>query len=129
MLDTQILIWVSLDSPRLPPGARELIGDRGNQLLFSAASIWEVAIKTSRGRPDFEIDPSDFRHRLLSSGYVELPVTGDHAVNVATLPRIHRDPFDRILIAQAQSEAITLLTADETVARYPGPIRQERNDL
>ena len=97
--------------------------DSGNELVFGAASLWEVAIKNGLGREEFSVDPRLLRRGLLENGYVELPVTGAHAVAVDLLPPTHMDPFDRILVAQAQIEGFTLLTADEVVARYPGPIR------
>ena len=98
--------------------------DRGNALLFSAASLWEIAIKRGLGRSDFQVDARVLRRGLLDNGYSELPVTSEHAVAIDALPPLHRDPFDRILVAQAQVEGITLVTADETVAKYPGPIRK-----
>lgn len=92
--------------------------------MFSAASVWEVAIKSALGRDDFSVDPRVLRRALLDNGYVELAISGAHAAAVLDLPPIHRDPFDRLLVAQAQVEGIALLTADATVARYPGPIRR-----
>lgn len=124
LLDTHLLIWTSTVSGRLPKTARTLIGDEGNQIFFSAASLWEIAIKTALRRPDFDVDARILRRHLLSEGYQELDVTGDHAVHVDVLPLIHRDPFDRLLVAQAMIEGLTLLTADETVARYPGSIQR-----
>ena len=88
------------------------------------ASLWEVAIKTSRGHSDFNVPPLLLRETLLNSGYEELPVLGKHAVAVDGLPFIHKDPFDRLLIAQAMVEGITLLTVDAAIASYPGPIRK-----
>ena len=93
------------------------------ELVYSAASIWEVAIKSGLGRADFTVDPRLLRRGLLENGYTEMPVTGSHAAAVDRLPPIHRDPFDRILVAQALVEGQTLLTADEVVARYRGPVR------
>lgn len=93
-----------------------------HELLFSAASIWEIAIKNGLGRDDFKVDARLLRRGLLDNDYTELPITSAHAVFVESLPLIHKDPFDRILVAQATAEGITLLTADSTVARYPGPI-------
>ena len=87
------------------------------------ASLWEVAIKNGLGRADFSVDPSLLRRGLLENGYTELPVTGAHAVAVHGLPPIHKDPFDRLLVAQALIEGVTLVTMDEVVRRYPGPIR------
>lgn len=123
LLDTHVLLWAAGASRRLPADARALLEDPGNELAFSAASIWEIAIKRGIRRDEFSADPRLLRRGLLENGYVELPVTGAHAAAVDLLPRIHKDPFDRILIAQAQIEGLTLLTADEVVARYPGPIR------
>lgn len=123
LLDTHVLLWAAGASSRLSGEARALIEDPGNAPFFSAASLWEVAVKNALGREEFRVDPRLLRRGLLENGYAELPVTGAHAVAVDLLPPIHADPFDRILIAQAQSDGITLLTADEVVARYPGPIR------
>ena len=123
LLDTQVLLWTAGVPERLPDEARALIEDLGTELFFSAASLWEVAIKNALGRADFNVDPRRLRRGLLENSYTELAVAGAHAVAVDLLPPIHRDPFDRILIAQAQIEGITLLTADEVVGRYPGPIR------
>ena len=100
------------------------MNDQGNLFLFSVTSIWEIAIKRAMKRPDFLFDPRVIRRQLLDDGYEELPVLGQHAVEVDILPPIHKDPFDRILIAQAMVEGITLLTADPVIAKYPGPIRQ-----
>lgn len=105
--------------------ARETrVNDPENQLLFSAASLWEIAIKTSLGREDFRVEPRVFRRALLDNGYVELPITSEHAVSVDTLPPLHKDPFDRLLLAQALVEGITLLTADAQLALYRGPVRK-----
>lgn len=123
LLDTHVLLWAAGQPERLSPQATELIADSGNQLLFSAASIWEITIKRGLGRSDFRVDPEVLRRGLLENGYDELAITGTHAMTVGWLPAIHRDPFDRVLVAQAESEGMLLLTADETVARYPGPIR------
>ena len=92
--------------------------------MFSAASIWEITIKGSLGRDDFRVEPRVLVRGLLENGYTELPVTSEHAVNVDLLPSIHKDPFDRILIAQALVEGIPLLTADAQLARYGAPIRK-----
>jgi PIN domain nuclease of toxin-antitoxin system len=123
LLDTHLLIWGSRGAERLPRVAADLILDEANSLYFSAASLWEVAIKFARGKPDFVIDPDVLRRALTDNGYAELPITSRHAAATARLPPIHRDPFDRMLVVQAAAEGITLLTVDETLARYPGPIR------
>ena len=121
--DTHLLLWFSEEPPDLPSGARELLGDSSNEVMFSVASLWEIAIKFALGRPDFRVDPRVIRRGLLDNGYTELSVTADHALVTVVLPPIHKDPFDRLLVAQATVEGIMLLTADPTVARYPGPVR------
>jgi PIN domain nuclease of toxin-antitoxin system len=123
LLDTHVLLWAAGMPERLPGDVRALLEDRDAKPFFSAASLWEVAIKSGLGRADFQVDPRVLRRGLLENGYAELAVTGAHAVAVDLLPPIHKDPFDRILVAQARVEGLTLLTADQTVARYPGPIR------
>ena len=123
LLDTHVLLWAASGSRRLPIDARALLEDPENELVFSAASLWEVAIKRGLRQEEFSADPRLLRRGLLENGYVELPVTGTHAAAVDLLPPIHKDPFDRILIAQAQIEGLALVTADEVVARYPGPIQ------
>jgi PIN domain nuclease of toxin-antitoxin system len=123
-LDTHLLLWTVSQSRRISPSGRELIGSPENEPSFSVASIWEVAIKWLQRRPDFECDPSVLRRNLLDNGYAELPITGEHSVAVATLPLLHRDPFDRILVAQSIVEGITLLTSDPLVAQYPAPVRR-----
>jgi PIN domain nuclease of toxin-antitoxin system len=120
LLDTHILLWAAAD--KLPPGAERLICDSANILLFSSASIWEIVIKRGLGRADFDVDPSALYSGLIAAGYEELPVTSRHALLVAALPPLHKDPFDRILLAQAASEGLPFLTADETLSRYPGSV-------
>jgi PIN domain nuclease of toxin-antitoxin system len=124
LLDTHLLLWTAEGPRRLSKVARALISDQDNELLFSAASLWEIAIKRSLGRDDFQVDSLLLRRGLLDNGYVELPITSKHALATDGLPPIHKDPFDRILIAQATVEGITLLTVDPLVAQYPGPVRR-----
>jgi PIN domain nuclease of toxin-antitoxin system len=124
LLDTQLLLWAAGMPKSLPPAARRELEDRNNILLFSAASLWEVAIKRGLGRADFEVDPRVLHRGLLDNGYEEVAITGEHALFTDSLPALHKDPFDRILVAQASVEGVTLLTADSQVARYPGPIRK-----
>jgi len=124
LLDTHIVVWAPVSGPRLSRLARAILNDTQNDFLFSVVSLWELAIKRGMGKIDPRIDPRTIRHELLAMGYEELPVRGEHAVEVEVLPPIHKDPFDRLLVAQATIEGITLLTVDATVARYPGPIRK-----
>jgi PIN domain nuclease of toxin-antitoxin system len=124
MLDTHLLLSVLGRSRGLSRSAKSLIDFSENTVFFSAVSIWEIAIKYSLGRPDFRTDPRMVRHTLLAYRYAELAMTGDHATAVRDLPWLHKDPFDRLLIAQCMIEGITLLTADRTIARYPGPIQR-----
>jgi PIN domain nuclease of toxin-antitoxin system len=100
-----------------------MLEQEDNVLVFSVASLWEVAIKRSLGREDFRVDPRLLRRGLIDNGYEELPILGQHAVAVDGLPSLHKDPFDRLLIAQSLIEGITLLTMDPQVARYPAPVR------
>ncbi len=123
LLDTHLLIWAAEGIEHVPAGARVLMEAPENSLYFSVASLWEIAIKHSLNRPDFQLDARILRHGLIDNGYHELAILSAHAVAIDMLPPIHKDPFDRLLIAQAAVEGITLLTDDATVAKYPGPIR------
>jgi PIN domain nuclease of toxin-antitoxin system len=124
LLDTHVLLWAAGTPEKLSPAVRALLASGEQRLMFSAASLWEIAIKRGLGRVDFRVDPHVLRRGLDEHGYEELPVTSRHALVVDRLPPIHRDPFDRMLIAQATAEGVTLLTADAVVASYPGPIRR-----
>ena len=124
LVDTHLLLWAAAGYAYLPPAAQTLMSAPDNTLCFSVASLWEVVIKAGLGRPDFQVDPRLLRRGLLDNGYHELPILSEHVVAVGALPPLHKDPFDRLLIAQAIVEGITLLTADASVAAYPGPIRQ-----
>jgi PIN domain nuclease of toxin-antitoxin system len=124
LLDTHLLLWASGEVNRLSRDAVELIASAENELFFSAASLWEIAIKKSLGRSDFQVDARLLRRGLLDNGYNELSINSEHAVAVDSLPWFHKDPFDRILIAQAMTEGFLLLTMDLLVAKYPGPIRK-----
>lgn len=123
LLDTHLLLWAAAGHG-LSAEAAALIDDPANILVFSPASIWEVAIKNGLGRDDFRADPHLLRRGLLDNGYEELPITSEHAVVVGGLPNLHRDPFDRMLVAQATVEGIALLTSDARLGAYPGPIQQ-----
>jgi PIN domain nuclease of toxin-antitoxin system len=124
LLDTHILLWAASDPGKLPRTARKLIADPRHAPCFSVVSLWEVAIKQALGRDDFRADPGLLRRGLLENGYLEVPVTGEHAVAVNVLPPLHRDPFDRMLLAQAVVEGLQLVTADARLAAYPGPVRK-----
>ena len=123
LLDSHLLLWTAGQPDRLSAEARKFIDNPDNELLFSAASLWEIIIKRGLGRDDFKVDARVLRRALLDNGYSELPVVSDHVVAIDGLPPIHKDPFDRLLVAQATVEGITLLTTDFLVAKYPGPIR------
>lgn len=123
LLDTHILLWAAAYPEKLSKEAAQMIENPDNRLHFSAASIWEVVIKNGLQRPDFHVDPNLLRRGLIDNGYLELPISSIHALAVTHLPDIHKDPFDRILMAQAESEGFLLLTVDEQILRYPGPIR------
>jgi PIN domain nuclease of toxin-antitoxin system len=123
LLDTHLLLWAAGEPARLSRKARNLLGDPENDLLFSAASLWEVTIKRGLSRADFKADPRLLRRGLLDNGYRELAITSDHVVAVDGMPPIHKDPFDRILVAQAMVEGVTLLTTDSLLTKYKGPIR------
>jgi len=123
LLDTRLLLWANQGVESLPPEAQPLMSAPENELFFSVASLWEVVIKCGLGRDDFQVDPRLLRRGLLDNGYRELPILSEHVVTIGALPPLHKDPFDRLLIAQAMVEGITLLTADARVAEYPGPIR------
>ena len=123
LLDTHLLLWAAAEPELLSNAAQQLIDDLENKILFSSASLWETAIKQARGRPDFTVDARLLRRNLLNNNYEELPVIGEHAVAVADLPLLHKDPFDRLLVAQSLVEGLTLLTADRQVARYSETIR------
>jgi PIN domain nuclease of toxin-antitoxin system len=124
LIDTHLLLWATIKPARLPKNARTLLEKIDNELYFSAASIWEIAIKRGLGREDFDVDPRVLHRALVDNGYVELPIRGEHANAVVDLPVAHKDPFDRMLVAQATVEGITLLTSDRKLAAYPGPIRK-----
>ena len=118
LLDTHLLLWSVASSRRLPKGARSLILDAANEVFYSAASVWEVAIKSALRRGNFKADPKVLVRALAQTGFAELPVTAAHAARVAELPAIHRDPFDRLLVAQSLVEPMTLLTNDSLLVRY-----------
>ena len=122
LVDTQLLLWTAAGGEQLSDHAVERLKDENAQPLFSAASIWEIVVKSGLGRADFKVDAAMFRRGLVDNGYQELPITSAHALAVGRLPDLPCDPFDRILAAKAVDEGIELLAADRTLAAYPGPI-------
>jgi PIN domain nuclease of toxin-antitoxin system len=124
LLDTHVLLWAAGQPDRLPAAIRNMLGDPRNELIFSVVNLWEIVIKRNLGRKDFQADARLLRRGLLENGYIELEIKGEHAVAVDGLPPIHKDPFDRLLVAQSMVEGILLLTADPAVAQYPGPVRK-----
>ncbi len=124
LLDTHFILWLPIDYPGISRVARSILANQENEFAFSAAGLWEIALKRARHKGDFGFEPREIRSQMIENGYEELPVKGQHVVAVDFLPPIHKNPFDRLLIAQALVEGITLLTADATIAKYPGPIRK-----
>lgn len=122
LLDTHLLLWAAGAPERLSKKARGLLLDPSNQLMFSSASLWEIGIKRSLGRSDFVVDARRLWRLLLVHGYKEIAVGSEHAIIASELPAHHKDPFDRILVAQARVEGVTLLTADKQVAKYGQPV-------
>jgi PIN domain nuclease of toxin-antitoxin system len=124
LIDTHLLLWAAGQPQKLSRAARRLLDDPDARLWFSAVSLWEVAIKHSLGREDFRAEPIRLRRGLLDNGWRELVVSSEHAVATLGLPPLHKDPFDRMLLAQARVEGLSLVTSDELVARYPGDVRK-----
>jgi PIN domain nuclease of toxin-antitoxin system len=123
LLDTHLLVWAMGSPGRLPAGLAEMLEDPRHTPVFSVASLWELVIKQSLGRPDFRVQPTVLRRALLEGGWQELAIEARHALAVAQLPPLHRDPFDRLLLAQATADGLLLITADSPLATYPGPVR------
>jgi PIN domain nuclease of toxin-antitoxin system len=122
LLDTHILLWAAGAPNKLPPQIRACIENLENELYFSTASIWEIAIKRKLGRNDFAVDPRQFQIALTDNGYVEMPIRSEHALFVYNLPLIHQDPFDRILVAQSSLEGMGILTVDQALIDYGGSV-------
>lgn len=118
LLDTHVLLWAANDPQRLSEATRALLLEPDNALFFSVVNLWEIVIKRGLGRSDFIVDPHRLRRLLVANGYTELAVTSEHVLQVDRLPLLHKDPFDRLLIAQAQAEALLLVTADSMVVQY-----------
>jgi PIN domain nuclease of toxin-antitoxin system len=124
LLDTHFVVWLPIGGRGLNRAARALLNSKENEFVFSDASLWEIALKRERYGKKFAFDPREIRRQMVENGYEELPVSGAHVAALEGLAPINKNPFDRLLIAQAMVEGITLLTADAAVARYPGPIRK-----
>ncbi|MGG1944784.1 type II toxin-antitoxin system VapC family toxin [Trinickia sp. NRRL B-1857] len=123
LLDTHVLLWAAGQPERLSAAARSLIEDEDHTLLFSAASLWEITIKSDLGRADFRVDPRLLRRALVDNGYLELAVTHRHVLALKGLAALHRDPFDRMLVAQSSAEGVPLVTADPLVMQYTGLVK------
>jgi len=123
LLDTHVLLWAASQSDKLSRKTRQLLGDPDNILVFSTASLWEIVIKRQQ-RDDFAVDPRELRRALLDNGYEELAIMSMHAFAMEDLPPLHKDPFDRMLIAQSRVEGITLLTRDAQLLRYQGLVQK-----
>ena len=121
LLDTHVLLWAAQDSPFLGTVAREILADSKNEILISVANIWEVVVKSGLGRTDFKVDPGRLREQAVRAGFGELPIRAPHVLEVSLLPQVHSDPFDRILLAQARIEQLTLLTRDQKILEYGHP--------
>ncbi|QNI89582.1 type II toxin-antitoxin system VapC family toxin [Synechococcus sp. ROS8604] len=124
LLDTHLLVWAMGEPERLDPALVRLLEDPMNTPVFSVVSLWELVIKRGLDRPDFQLEPSLLRQALSEAGWRELPVEAHHVLAVGQLPPLHRDPFDRLLLAQAQADGLLLITADQQLAQYPGPVRR-----
>jgi len=122
LLDTHIILWLAGAPEKLSESTHALLQESDNSLFFSAARIWEIVIKLGLGRKDFKVDPSRLRKMLTQNGYAELPITAEHALKIESLPALHKDPFDRMLLAQARAEGMMLLTVDPLIAQYQDSI-------
>ncbi len=118
LLDTNVLLAALIKPEVLPTDTQKLLQDPTSTVYFSAASMWEIAIKQSLGRDDFDFLPEDIHQLALQTGFTELPIASSHSYAIARMPWHHRDPFDRLLIAQAQSIPAYLLTTDAALEQY-----------
>jgi len=126
LLDTHILLWILIDPDKVPGPMRRLVEDTGNRVWFSAASIWEIAIKHSLAKADFAVEPAVIWKAARETGLEELAVTAEHTVAVDSLPWLHKDPFDRLLVAQARVAGMKLLSVDPEVNAYSLRVRRRR---
>jgi PIN domain nuclease of toxin-antitoxin system len=129
LLDTHILLWAAGEPDKLPPAMRTCIEDEQNEMYFSTASIWEIAIKRKLGRDDFVVDPRKFHIALKENGYIELPIRSEHALFVYDLPLMHKNPFDRMLVAQSSTECMGLITVDQAVIDYGGAVLFDGDEM
>jgi PIN domain nuclease of toxin-antitoxin system len=123
LVDTHLLLWAANDERKLSKKARKWLQDEENELFYSPVSLWEIVIKNGLGRSDFQVNTSQLRRGLQDNGYQELVVRSEHSIALQSLPPIHRDPFDRMLISQAAVEGLVLLTSDAVLAQYQGPVK------
>ena len=122
LLDTHLLLWATGMSRRLPIATRQLLENPEHEIYYSAANLWEITIKSSLGRPDFQVDPERLLTVLPEMDFIELPITAGHAAAIVHLPTLHKDPFDRLLIAQAIVEDVPLLSVDSVFVQYPSQL-------
>ena len=122
LLDTQLLVWLAFTPEQLPSTLIPELEDRQQRFFVSVVSLWEVAIKRSLNRLDFQFDAAELREQLQREGFEELPIRAEHCLAVQTLPWHHKDPFDRLLIAQAQQEQIKLLSCDQSLSEYEASV-------
>lgn len=119
LLDTHVLIWFLIgDTDKLSTATIDVFNDDTAKLYFSVASIWELSIKASLGKPNFSYDPKQIAGELLRLGFIELPIAINHVCAISSLPKIHSDPFDRLLLIQSKLEKLTLMTADALILKY-----------
>jgi PIN domain nuclease of toxin-antitoxin system len=119
LLDTHILVWIMVEPHRITPAVRRVLIESDGEIAFSVAVLWELTVKNGTARA-MKIEPEFMRDKLLAASFEEVPITAAHALAVSRLPRLHGDPFDRIMMAQALVESRTLVTADRAIQRYPG---------
>jgi PIN domain nuclease of toxin-antitoxin system len=123
LVDTHMLVWLAAATARLPLAAREIIEDPDNEIFFSSASIWELTIKHSLGKGEIPVHPRVLHTALAAHDFQEIAITSLHGLAAGSLPPIHKDPFDRIMIAQSIAEDCILITSDRMLARYDAPVR------
>jgi len=122
LADTHVLLWAALDPDKLSKAAQDALVEETSTPTFSVVSLWEISVKRAQGRADFQVDPRRLRHMLLLNDWRELTISAEHAILAGSLPPLHKDPFDRMLLAQAIVEGARLLTVDAQLARYGAPV-------